>query len=131
MMEAFIKRYIVERTNEAEIRPEGSQKVSSKRSQKPDQFSQRITEGSRLPITRAPSADQNVTYNIPREKREEWPPCLSHKLKQSNGAKDWWIVNKTFKTGNDKNCQLQLGLNEANYIHLNVEIGSKSSRIVV
>ena len=27
--------------------------------------------------------------------------CFPHKLKHSNGAKDWLILNKTFKTGND------------------------------
>ena len=37
-------------------------------------------EGSGLPITRAASANQNVTNSIPCEKPEEWPPCLPHSL---------------------------------------------------
>ena len=37
-----------------------------------------------LPITRAASVNQNVTHNNPREKPEEWAPCLASKLKHSN-----------------------------------------------
>ena len=51
-------------------------------------------EGSGLPINPAASANQNGTSNILREKLEEWPPCLPHKLKHSNTAKDCWIPNK-------------------------------------
>ena len=39
-----------------------------------------------LIITRAASANQNVTPNNPREKPEEWAPCLARKLKRSNRA---------------------------------------------
>ena len=45
-----------------------------------------VVEVSRLPITRATSANQNVTNIIPCEKPEEWPPCLAHKQKLSNRA---------------------------------------------
>ena len=38
-------------------------------------------DGSGLPITRAASANQNVTYNTPREKPKEWPPCFPQRLK--------------------------------------------------
>ena len=37
-------------------------------------------QGSGLSIIRAPTANQNVTNNIPREKPKERPPCLTHKL---------------------------------------------------
>ena len=37
---------------------------------------ERRMEGSRLPITRAASAKQNVRNNMPREQTEEWPPYL-------------------------------------------------------
>ena len=38
-------------------------------------------DGSGLPITRAASANQNVTDNISREKSEDRPPCFAHKRK--------------------------------------------------
>ena len=50
---------------------------------------------SGLPITQAASANQKVTNDIPREKPEEWPPSLAHKLKHRHRAKDWWIPYKT------------------------------------
>ena len=31
------------------------------------------------------------------KKHEEWPSCLAHMLKCINRAKDWWILNKTFR----------------------------------
>lgn len=36
--------------------------------------------------------------NTPKSKR--YLPCLTHKSKHSNGAKDWRIYNKTFKISN-------------------------------
>ena len=54
-------------------------------------------ESSGLPVTPASSADQNVTDYISCEKPEERWPCVTHKLKQSKGRKDWQILNKTFK----------------------------------
>ena len=63
----------------------------------------RVLEDSGLPINRAASAEQNVTNrpNLLREKPEEWPQCLAHKLNiaterktagfHSNTARDWWI----------------------------------------
>ena len=51
----------------------------------------------RLPITRAASANQNVTDNILCEKPEERPPCLACKLKHTNRARDWWTKTKTFE----------------------------------
>ena len=42
-----------------------------------------------LPLPRTASANQNIRNNIPRDKHEEWPPRLSHKLKRSSRAKDW------------------------------------------
>ena len=50
------------------------------------------TKGSWLPITRAASATENVTNNTPREKLDEWPPCLPHKLQHSDRTKDVWIL---------------------------------------
>ena len=44
------------------------------------------TQGSRLPITQAGLANQNVTENILCRKPKEWPPHLTHKLKHS-----WWV----------------------------------------
>ena len=52
-------------------------------------------KGPRLPIIYKASANPNV-INILCEKLEEWVPCLARKLKYSNRAKDWWIVNKIF-----------------------------------
>ena len=43
-------------------------------------------------------ANENVTVNIPRENPGEWPPCLPYKPKPSNRGKDWWILNKAFKS---------------------------------
>ena len=59
------------------------------------------TEGSGLPVTRAASANQNVINDIAGEKPEERLLYLSHKLKHSNRAKDWWVTNKAFKISND------------------------------
>ena len=52
-----------------------------------------IVEGFGLRIMWGVSANQNVINDAPREKPEQWPPWLPHKLKQSNRAKDWWILN--------------------------------------
>ena len=52
--------------------------------------------GCRLSVTRLDSANQNANVT-PREKPEEWPPCLTHKLKYGNIAKDLWVPNQTFK----------------------------------
>ena len=54
-------------------------------------------DGSRLPITQALSAKQNVTYNILHEKPKEWPPCVPHRPQHSNRAKCWLILNGTSK----------------------------------
>ena len=40
------------------------------------------------PIIRAARANQNLTNDISREKPEEWPPRLLHKLQRSSGMKD-------------------------------------------
>lgn len=45
----------------------------------------------------APSANQNVKYNVLREKPEERPPCSPHKLKHSDRAEKCLISNNTFK----------------------------------
>ena len=45
-----------------------------------------MPEESGMLSTRAASANQNVTVNIPHEKPEKLPPCLPH-----NTAKDWCI----------------------------------------
>ena len=52
---------------------------------------------SGLPITWTGSTNQNVTNGVPRKNPEQWPPCLAHKLKRSNRAKDWWISEKEKK----------------------------------
>ena len=57
--------------------------------------------GSRLSIIRAALASQNVTNNIPREKPEKGQPCLGHKLKDSNRAKEQWIPSTTFNNSNN------------------------------
>ena len=48
-----------------------------------------------LAITRAASANQKVILEVPREKPEEWQPCLLHMLKHTNRVKHWWIPQKT------------------------------------
>ena len=50
---------------------------------------------------REASASQNASTNIPREKFEKWLSYLLHKLKQSNGTKDSWLLNKTVKIIHD------------------------------
>ena len=57
----------------------------------------RAVDASGLPITREAPSNQNATNKFLREKPEAWPPCLSHKFKRGNRAKDWWIPNKPFK----------------------------------
>ena len=80
---------------------------------------------------RPASANQNVTINIRSEKPEQWPSCLFHKLKRSNGRKGWWIPNfpskweRTF--ADEQGYQRQW--NETNYIYLNAGIRFKSSYI--
>ena len=55
-------------------------------------------EGPGMPVRHSAASDnKNVTTDIPREKLEE---CFPHKLKHSNGAKDWLIPNNTFKISN-------------------------------
>ena len=49
-----------------------------------------------LSITRTASANQNA-INIPREKPEEWLPCLAPKLKLDNRAKDSGFRNTPFR----------------------------------
>ena len=49
-------------------------------------------EDSGIPVSRAATANQNVTINILREKPEEWLPCLPRKLQHSNGAEDDWLA---------------------------------------
>ena len=34
------------------------------------------------------------------ENPEDWLPCLPYRLKHSNRAKDGWVLDKTFQTGN-------------------------------
>ena len=58
------------------------------------------TESVGLPITRVSSANQNVAITIPSDNLDEWPPCLAHKRKHGNGAKEWLILNKTFTIRN-------------------------------
>ena len=58
-------------------------------------------QGSGLPITRAASAYQDATNNIPHQKKpEEWPPCLEHKIKLCNSVEEWLIPSETFKITN-------------------------------
>ena len=45
-------------------------------------------ENSGLSVTSAASANQNATNDILREKPEEWPLYLAHKLKPSDKVKD-------------------------------------------
>ena len=44
----------------------------------------KVIQGSGPPIISEASADQDVIINILREKPEELPPCLLHKLKRSS-----------------------------------------------
>ena len=68
-------------------------------------------ESSGLPITRAASANQNITNSIPCEKPEEWPPFFAYWLRYSNRAKDWWVLNKTFKVSNDASSSMMRDIN--------------------
>ena len=60
-------------------------------------------EDSGIPVSRAATANQNVTINILREKPEEWLPCLPRKLQHSNGAEDDWLA----ESGKKKKNRLQ------------------------
>ena len=53
-------------------------------------------ELSGLPNTRAASANQNAANDNPREKPEEWQPCLTHKAKHSNRVKNLVDSERTF-----------------------------------
>ena len=51
--------------------------------------------GSKLPISNAASANQNVTNNILHTRHKEWLPCMTHKLTQRNRVEDkwwWWML---------------------------------------
>ena len=64
-----------------------------------------------LPITPAPSANQNVKFNHSREKPEEWLPGLPHKVnQQSERLMDFERnQNKQWRTLiDDERYQLQL-----------------------
>ena len=50
---------------------------------------------------REASASQNASINIPGENLEKWLSYLLHKLKQSNGTKDSWLLNQTVKIIHD------------------------------
>ena len=60
----------------------------------------KIIEGSRLPITRTASANQNVTYDIPHENPEDCPPCLAYKLSHSSRGKGSWVPNNSLEMSN-------------------------------
>ena len=55
--------------------------------------------------------DQKIIINIQCDRNEEWPPRFPHKLKPSNGAKDWLVLNKTVKIRNDRtaHCDATIG----------------------
>ena len=57
-------------------------------------------KGLGLPITVVAASNQNVTNSMSHEKPEDWLPCLSYRLNYSNRAKDGWVLDKTFQTGN-------------------------------
>ena len=91
--------------------------------QSPEHFSR--SEWLGLPVTRTlqpiriagatshpnTSANQKVRINIQCDRNEEWPPRFPHKLKPSNGAKDWLVLNKTVKIKNDRtaHCDATIG----------------------
>ena len=56
-------------------------------------------------------ANQKVRINIQCDRNEEWPPRFPHKLKPSNGAKDWLVLYKTVKIRNDRtaHCDATIG----------------------
>ena len=55
--------------------------------------------GAASHVTRIALANQNVANNIPREKSDEWPPCLPEKPEPSNREKDWLRARRTFTVG--------------------------------
>ena len=63
-------------------------------------FRRMCTEGSGLPINRTAAANHSIIHSIPREKPEEWPPCLIHRLKKKQRER-WWVLNDNFQTSND------------------------------
>ena len=76
-----------------------------------------VTEikGSRLPITTAASANQNVTNKILCEKFQQWPLRVPHKLKhsaQQSKRAAWLILNKTFKVSTDARSLMKRHLAE-------------------
>ena len=56
-----------------------------------------LIKGSGLLITRAASANQNVTNNIPSEKLGKWAPCSRRQLKQRNRATTTSTTTKKWK----------------------------------
>ena len=59
---------------------------------------------TRLPITQAVSANQNIANKVVCEKPKAW----SQKLRHNNGMnKGWWIPNRTFTISNDA-CLLMM-----------------------
>ena len=79
----------------------------------------------RVPGSRTAPASQNITNSIPREKPDDWPPCLLHKLKHGNSAKDGLVSNQTINDKNNSSCFLtdesyQLQSNDAIYSRLKI-----------
>ena len=72
-----------------------------------------IHHWSSLPVERECLSRNLLSNKI--TKPEEWSPCPSHQLKHSNGVKDGWVPNKTFKLV----MAHQLLSNEANCIQPN------------
>ena len=68
-----------------------------------------------------------IVINSPREKPEQWPPGFLHKLKHTNGAKDWLIPNKAFKGSQGARSIMTLQSNEVNHIQVNAGIRHQSS----
>ena len=83
-----------------------------------------------LPGSRAVAANQ-VTNKILREKPEEWPSRLAHKLKHRNRANDWFDFEQSLQDTSRSTCisseRCQLQRNEAKHRHMNAGIGMKSS----
>lgn len=87
-----------------------------------------ILEGSRLSITRAASANQNVVNSILHPIPEEYSHhCLVHKPDDSNRATDCSTPNEPFPnkqrpmSSDDERCQPLS--DQANHIHLQAGIG--------
>ena len=77
-------------------------------------------EGFGLPTTRAASADKNAIVDIPCNKPEEWPPCVSQTKAQQQSERptnsELKFQDKIMARFNDDE-RYQLKSNEANYVH--------------